>query len=249
MIATIEGAGVALAVHTGGEPSARAVLLIHGIASNARAWAPVAERLAGDGHYVISYDRRGYGGSGAPQLYSATTVLEQAQDAIAILDGLGLHHVLAAGDGFGAIVALDLLRRFRERVRGVVASEPPLLELIDGGSEILSTQRLVLEEALRDGGPAAAVERWLDGRAEGEDLVRARAAHEAFFADFAGLPSWPATRRELRAMDAPVVVLTGPASPAHLRAAARALVELLPNATLDTRGDLAVAVAELQKQH
>ena len=248
MIATIEGAGVELAVHTDGRSSDRAVLLIHGIASDARAWAPLAEQLAAAGGYVISYDRRGYGASGAPQPYTATTVLEQAQDAIAVLDGLDAERALAVGDGFGALVALDLLRRFPERVGAVVAADPPLLELIEAGSEVLSTQRLMLEEALRDGGPAAAVDRWLEGRVDGDDLARARAAHEAFFADFAGLPSWPATRRELRAMDAPVTVVTGVKSAPHLREAAAALVGLLPNASVDPSGDLLAAVAELQKQ-
>ena len=72
-------------------------------------------------------------------------------------------------------------------------------------------------------GPQAGVEAWLGGRADGPALARARAAHRAFFADYAGLASWPVTRRELRALDMPAVVLTGPWSPPHIVAAADAL--------------------------
>ena len=76
---------------------------------------------------------------------------------------------------------------------------------------------------MREGGPAAGVEAWLGGRVDGPALERARAAHRAFFADYAGLASWPVTRRELRALDVPAVVLTGPRSPPHVVAAADAL--------------------------
>jgi pimeloyl-ACP methyl ester carboxylesterase len=248
MHSTIEGAGVALAAYAHGEPSAPAVLLIHGIASDALAWETTTRELAGDGFRAIVYDRRGYGASQAPQPYTATTVMEQAQDAVAVLDGLAVDRAIVAGDGFGSLIALDVLRRFPERVTAVVASDPVLLELVPDGSEVLSEQRLALESALRDGGPAAAVERWLGGRVEGDALTRATAAHEAFFADFAGLPSWPATRRELRAMNAPVAVVTSPYSRPHVKASAAALLALLPNATADDRGDLATAVRDLNSR-
>lgn len=249
MHAIIEGAGVSLAVYAEGEATAPAVLLIHAIASDGRALSPATEQLADAGLYAVAYDRRGYGASGAPEPYSATTVLEQSEDAIAILDGLGLDRVLVAGAGFGALVALDLLRRFPERIRGVVAAAPPSLEFVADGNEVLSKLRVVLEEALREGGPAAAVARWLGPGVDREHLVRAQAAHEAFFADFAGLPSWPATRRELGAMDAPVTVVTEPGAPDYLHAAAAALVELLPAAKLDPSGDVVAAVKELRQQH
>jgi hypothetical protein len=76
-------------------------------------------------------------------------------------------------------------------------------------------------------------------------LERARAAHAAFFADYAGLASWPVTRRELRALDLPAVVLTGPWSPPHVVAAADALAGLLPLATRTDDGDLVAAARTL----
>jgi pimeloyl-ACP methyl ester carboxylesterase len=242
MAPSVEGAGVALEVVERG--SGPAVLLVHGIASDARALAPVAEALA-DQARVIAYDRRGYGSSGAPEPYHGTTVEEQAEDAAALLHALDAGPALVVGDGFGALVALDLAKRHRALVAGAVLSNPPLFMFVPEATEQLAAQRAELEEAVRSGGPEAGVEAWLGGRVEGETLARAKAAHRAFFADYAGLASWPASRRELRALDVPAVVLTGPWSPPHVVAAAEALAGLLPDVARATDGDLVAAARAL----
>ena len=53
------------------------------------------------------------------------------------------------------------------------------------------------------------------------------------------------TRRELRALDVPAVVVTGPWSPPHVVAAADALAALLPAATRADDGDLVAAARTL----
>jgi 3-oxoadipate enol-lactonase len=242
MAPTVEGAGVALNVVERG--SGPPVLLVHGMASDAHALEPVAGALS-DQARVIAYDRRGYGASGAPEPYRGTTVEEQAEDAAALLRALDAAPALVCGDGFGALVALDLAKRHRALVSAAVVSNPPLFMFVPAATEQLAAQRAELEEAMRKGGPEAGVEAWLGGRVDGETLARARAAHRGFFADYAGLASWPVTRRELRALDVPTVVLTGPWSPPHIVAAADALAELLPDVRRDAGGDLAVAARSL----
>jgi pimeloyl-ACP methyl ester carboxylesterase len=237
---TVEGAGVALAYDERGEGPP--VLLVHGLAADARTLLPVADALAGAAR-VLVYDRRGYGASGAPEPYEGTTVEEQAEDAAAVLRALAGGPAVVAGDGFGALVALDLLKRHRALVRAAVLADPALFALVPEATERLSEERAAIEEAVRAGGPAGGVEAWLGERAAGgPSLDRARAAHRAFFADYAGLATWPVSRRELRALAAPAVVLTGPASPPHVAAAADALAALLPAARRATDGDLAAAV-------
>jgi 3-oxoadipate enol-lactonase len=242
MARSVEGAGVALNVDERG--SGPAVLLIHGLASDAQALAPIAEALSAQAR-AIAYDRRGYGASGAPQPYHGTTVQEQAEDAAALLRALDAAPALVVGDGFGALVALDLAKRHRALVAGAVLSNPPLFMFVPEATEQLAAQRAQLEDAMRAGGPEAGVEAWLGGRVDGEALARARAAHGAFFADYAGLASWPASRRELRALDVPAVVLTGPWSPPHIVAAAEALAGLLPDARRADDGDLVAAARSL----
>jgi pimeloyl-ACP methyl ester carboxylesterase len=242
MASIVEGAGVALNVVERGVGAP--VLLIHGLASDAEAMAPVAEALAGDAR-AIAYDRRGYGSSGAPEPYRGTTVEEQAQDAAAVLDALDAGSAVVCGDGFGALVALDLAKRHRRLVRAAVLSNPPLFMFVPDATERLAAQHVELEAAVRERGPEAGVEAWLGGRAQGPALERARAAHRAFFADYAGLASWPVTRRELRALDVPAVVLTGPWSPPHIVAAADALAALLPVVARAGDGDLVAAARTL----
>jgi pimeloyl-ACP methyl ester carboxylesterase len=242
MAPSVEGAGVALnVVERGSGPS---VLLVHGIASDAEGLAPLAEALASQAR-VIAYDRRGYGSSGAPEPYQATTVEEQAEDAAALLRGLDAGPALVCGDGFGALVALYLMKRHRAAVRSAVLSNPPLFMFVPEATEQLAAQRAELDAAVREGGPEAGVEAWLGGRVDGEPLARARAAYRGFFADYAGLASWPASRRELRSLAVPAVVLTGPWSPPHIVAAAEALAALLPAARRAEDGDLVGAVRNL----
>jgi pimeloyl-ACP methyl ester carboxylesterase len=242
MAPSVEGAGVALNVveHGAGAP----VLLIHDLAADAEAMAPVAQALAGEAR-VIAYDRRGYGSSGAPEPYRGTTVEEQAQDAAAVLGALEPGAALVCGDGFGALVALDLAKRHRPLVRAAVLRDPPLFMFVPEATERLAAQHAELEAAVREGGPEAGVEAWLDRRVDRPALQRAREAHRAFFADYAGLASWPVTRRELRSMDLPAVVLTGPGTPAHVVAAADALAGLLPAARRADDGDLVAAARML----
>jgi pimeloyl-ACP methyl ester carboxylesterase len=73
----VEGAGVPLAVDVSGDGPD--VLLLHGMGQNRHVWTPIP------GARTIAYDRRGYGDSGAPEPYRATTVAEQAEDALAVL--------------------------------------------------------------------------------------------------------------------------------------------------------------------
>lgn len=239
MAALIEGAGVPLAVEEHGEGPA--VLLIHDIASDAADLRPLAAALA-DRARVVTYDRRGYGGSGAPVPYEATTVHEQAQDAACVLSVLGAAPALVCGIGFGALVALDLATRHADLVTGMVLVDPPLFAFVAEAARALAAERQALEEALREGGPALAVERWLGPAADPSRVARAREARGAFFADLAGLASWPVTRGGLRGLEGPAAVVTRTGAPPHVLAAADAVAELIPGARRDHGAEIAGAV-------
>ncbi|MFL5843290.1 MAG: alpha/beta fold hydrolase [Solirubrobacteraceae bacterium] len=242
MPASIEGAGVPLAVEERGE--GRPLLLIHDVASDEADVASLAEALA-DRARVLTYDRRGYGGSGAPVPYEATTVHEQAEDAACVLAQLAGEPALVAGLGFGALIALDLASRHAERVGGLVLADPPLHAFVAEAAEALSEERRLLEESLREGGPELAVERWLGSGADAGRVARARTAHRAFFADLAGVTSWPVTRGTLRSLTGPAAIVISPEAPAHVRAAAEALATLLPQAARSDDGDVLAAARAL----
>jgi pimeloyl-ACP methyl ester carboxylesterase len=85
--------------------SGRPVVLLHGLASNARIWDGVASRLAGAGLRVVALDLRGHGDSEQPASgYDFTCV---GRDLGAALAGLGLERPVVVGHSWGANVALQ----------------------------------------------------------------------------------------------------------------------------------------------
>jgi hypothetical protein len=130
-------------------------------------------------------------------------------------------------------------------VRAIVAADPPLYAFVPEANEELAEQRRVLQDSMSTGGPDAAVEAWLAGRADDDALVRAKASHQGFFADYAGLASWPVTRAQLRSLTIPVTIVTSPATPWHVTRAAEAIASLVPGAQRREDGDVSAAVAAL----
>jgi pimeloyl-ACP methyl ester carboxylesterase len=220
---TVEGAGVALAYEEAG--SGPAIVLVHGMAADRTAWDQVP------GARTIAYDRRGYGGSEAPEPYTATTVAEQAEDLAALLGALDARPALGVGADFGALVVLDLALRHPGALRAAVLIDPPLFQLVDA-LEPLAAERAELEQALRDGGPARAVEVWLAAHGVGDRERRgvARRDAAAFFADYGGQATLSIARRDLRSLSLPVAVLDSPHASAHARAASDAVAGLIPDA-------------------
>ena len=196
-------------------------------------WAPEAAALAEHGE-VIAPDRPGYGSRPAPEGYVGTTVLEQSEDLAWTIAEEADGPVLLAGRDFGALVGLDVLLRRPELVAGAVLVAPPLYSLVAEATDVLTAERIALGEKLHDAGPRAAMEAWL-GRTTDADPA-------AFFADYAGITTLPVTRRELRGIVRPVLVLTGPRPEAHVRAAAAALVKALPQGRLEDGADVVAAV-------
>ena len=242
----VEGAGVALSYSERGD--GLPLLVVHGMASDADAWTASLEELAAAGARVIAYDRRGYGSSGAPQPYAATTVQEQSEDAAKLLEALDAAPAILVGEGFGALVALELLVRRPQLASSAVLSDPPLHAFVAEATAALAAERVLLESGLREGGPGAAVRAWLaaaGGAADAGRAERAAAAQLGFFADYAGQSSWTPARRELRAIGVPVAVVTGPGTPPHVVAAADAVAALLADARRASDGDVVAAVRAL----
>ena len=228
----VEGAGAALAYRETG--AGRPVVVVHATASDAATWAAELPQLGGR---AIAYDRRGYGASTAPEGYAATTVEEQAEDLAALLRALDAAPALLLGDGFGALVALDVAKRHASLVRGLVLADAPLHAFVPEATQALAEQRSALEDALREGGRPAAISAYFGPGSEPGQLARAQAAAASCFADYAGGSSWPVTRRELRGLTIPTVVLTRPGAAAHVLAASDALAGLLAAPTRVRDGD------------
>jgi pimeloyl-ACP methyl ester carboxylesterase len=103
------------------EGSGDPLLLIHGIGSSRRCWAPVIALLAA-GHDVLAIDLPGFGES-PPLPWAVPRTVPALVDAVERqLDALGLDTVHVAGNSMGGWIALELARR--GRANSVVAISP-----------------------------------------------------------------------------------------------------------------------------
>jgi pimeloyl-ACP methyl ester carboxylesterase len=103
-----------------------ALVLLHGLASNARIWDKVGLRLAERGCRAFAMDQRGHGLSDKPeQGYDFNSI---SRDLLAAIDAWHLSHPVLVGHSWGASVVLDFAARFP-----VGPYAPAAVVLIDGG--------------------------------------------------------------------------------------------------------------------
>lgn len=100
-----------------GEP----LVLLHGLGSSSRSWAPVRHALA-QRHEVHAIDLPGFGGSTPLRDGLAPTPLVLADAVERALDRLGLDAPHLCGNSLGGWIALELA--YRGRARSVVAISP-----------------------------------------------------------------------------------------------------------------------------
>lgn len=86
-------------------------------------------RLLQDRYTVVTYDQRGHSRStiDAPE---TATVDVHADDAARLIDALSSEPVLVIGSSGGATIGLELVTRHSEKVKTLVAHEPPVMALL-----------------------------------------------------------------------------------------------------------------------
>jgi pimeloyl-ACP methyl ester carboxylesterase len=219
--------------HASGTP----VLLVHGTA--AALWGRVPEGLAP--HRVICYARRGFDGSTGPL---PTSLHDHVEDAMAFLDALDIPSCVVVGWSIGGVLALDLALTAPNLVAGLVLLEPPwhvkralslrllrgpIAAAIRGRHDPQAGAKLFLRWALRDATgsePDATLPAgWWDQMLTNDAAI----LHEIGLGTGEYL-----TRRSLRFLTCPVIVLSGDRSdPSFTRAAAK-VAAAAPDATLRT---------------
>jgi pimeloyl-ACP methyl ester carboxylesterase len=227
-MATLEARGVEIAWSERGEGPP--VLLVHETAATGAVWDAVCEALAPRAR-AISYDRRGWGASSAPEGYRRTTVEEQSEDAVALLEAAEAAPAVLVGAGVGAMVALDLLLRRADLVAATLLVEPPVLQLLPMATEALSDDRRRLETAvavredvidlyLSGGLPAlgAGVNRLPDAL-----IAAARERPASVIAEMGISIGWRAPLPRLAAAERPSAIVAAASTPPLLRDAAATL--------------------------
>jgi 3-oxoadipate enol-lactonase len=126
------------------------VLFLHAFPLGLSMWEAQVEALAGS-HQAIRFDARGFGGS--PPGAGLLTMEAIADDAVALLDRLGVSRVALVGCSMGGYAAFAFVRRHAERLRGMVHQDT---RAGADSAEARSARAEVIDRVRREGASAAA---------------------------------------------------------------------------------------------
>jgi len=115
-VAKIGGADLAFEVRGTGQ----ALLLLHAFPLGLAMWDPQTAALS-ESNQVVRFDARGFGGS--PPGDGLLTMEKIADDAVALLDHVGVSRAVVCGLSMGGYAAFALVRRHADRVKGLVLSD------------------------------------------------------------------------------------------------------------------------------
>lgn len=228
------------------------LLLMIGSPMDSTGFAGLADAVA-DRYTVVTYDPRGTGNSVSEDMTEDVTPEQQADDVHRLLSALGREPADIFGSSGGAVVGLALVTAHADRVRTLVAHEPPVVELLpDSGQaradidEIYATyrtdgadkamQKFMVHAGLGEPPGQDDAPRW---QPSPEQMARMRSATEHFLAHLLR----PTTRyrpdvEALRAASTRIVVGGGVTSKGQLaQRSAAALAERLGTGLVDFPGD------------
>jgi pimeloyl-ACP methyl ester carboxylesterase len=210
------------------------VLLLHAFPLSGEMFHAQVSGLSKRARFVVP-DHRGFGKS--PPGSGPATMEALAQDALALLDHLGIDAAVVGGVSMGGYAALALLRADPRRVRGLVladtqvsadddtgraAREELARAVLAGGMDVLVERQL--PRLLSPGAPAAV-------RARVEAMIRTNAPVGAAAA-LRGMALRVDGRDILARFGGPTLVVVGSDDAVTPREKARAMADLVPGSEL-----------------
>jgi pimeloyl-ACP methyl ester carboxylesterase len=218
-VTTDDGVRLYVEEHGDGHP----MLLIHEFAGDHRSWQPQVEHFR-DRYRCVVYAARGYPPSDVPTEVEAYSQARAVDDALAVLNGLGIGRAHVVGLSMGGFCALHLGLREPDRtssllVAGVGYGAPPEAQ------ERFRRESARIAQAFRAEGAAAVAPRYAVGparvqlqnrnRQRWQEFVAALAEHSSTGSELTQLgvqsrrPSLYAMRDELGALHVPTLILAG----------------------------------------
>lgn len=124
------------------------IVLLHGLGCSADVWHGIIEQLPQDTR-VITLDLLGFGDSPKPKKASYNLRV-QARSIAATLVKMRLNtRVIVVGHSMGALVAIELARRYKPLVRGLILCSPPIYQDTDQQDERMLNAEAVLTKIYR----------------------------------------------------------------------------------------------------
>ena len=221
----------------------RPVVLLPGLLLPRRMQEPLAQRLVARGSRVFALDLLGHGDSDRPEGSGHYSMSRFADQAIALLDHLGLEQAALGGTSLGANVSLEAAARHPERVRALVLEMPVLDDSQLAASAIFTPMglsfcfgapvlrplsglvRLLPRGAARAGHIGNLVDTLLD-------WVSQDPAHAANVLVGLAYGRTAPPREEREQLEMPALIIAHSGDPIHALADAKAAARDLPNSEL-----------------
>lgn len=218
------------------------VVLIHGSWDDRQVWSLIEEDLARR-FRVVSYDRRGHGGSEDGKKPGLRR--DDEDDLADLVTTLGLAPANVVANSFGASIALGLATRRTEIFRTLCAHEPPLMSLAADDPMVAQVGEAMAPvlELIEQGETETAARDFVENIALGpgawemmtEDERASTAAHAHTFADEQRDPAWADIDLEaLRSIGFPVLFTQGDQSPPFFSKIVTRLAEAIDSAEVKT---------------
>jgi 3-oxoadipate enol-lactonase len=218
----------------GGPP----LVLLHAFPLHSAMWAPQLACLS-TGRRVVAPDLKGFGASDAPDDLAGYTMTAYADELAGLLDALGLDRVVLGGLSMGGYVAFAFLRRYADRVTGLLLADT---RAAADTAEVF--QRRSDQQAQVAGeGTDALIEVLLAGllcddtkahRLELVDRVRRLMANPAagYLGALEAMKHRPDATAELASIDVPTLVVVGEQDALSPPDVVRAMADAIPDAEL-----------------
>lgn len=225
--------GAQLAVEVAG--SGPAVLFIHGYPLDRTIWRHQIDHL--EGFRRIAPDLRGMGKSAAPDLgYSMSTY---AEDLAGVLEALGEESAVLCGLSMGGYIAFEFLRRWPDRVRGLILMDTKAEADSEEGRKGRDQQIVLVKEQGAGAIASAMLPKLLAKRADARLVHQVRAMIEATpVAGIVGALTAMRDRADSRVLlpelgRMPVLVVTGSEDAIIPASQARAMADAIPGADFE----------------
>lgn len=220
----------------GGSP----VVFFHAFPLNRRMWEPQERALDKAGIPWFAFDYPGFGESQPPS--RPLHMDDYAELAFDLLSSRGVRWIIAVGLSMGGYVALSIVRRRPEWLRGLVLADT---RATADDSVTVQKRRMLKEEILHTGSMEPLIESHLNiffresTRTTNRDRVRTvenwmkMNSIEGVITALDAMAGRPDSRQALQDFKVPTLVLVGEADPITTPEDAREMVRCLPHSVLD----------------